>query len=71
MKAATKNENDRATYWTPDDERNDRGDGSSMSPSMRRLILSFGQADSERVWDPAAYTRRSAAADGEKAGARG
>jgi hypothetical protein len=36
----------------------DRRDRDAMSLSMRQLIMSFGEADSERVWDPAAYSRR-------------
>lgn len=58
MKKAKTYEGDLATHRTTEQGRNDRGDGSAMSPSMRELILSFGKADSEREWDPDAYTRR-------------
>jgi hypothetical protein len=54
MNKATKNGNGRTAT---DKGCADRDDG-AMSPSMRRLILSFGRADSERTWDPDAYTRR-------------
>jgi hypothetical protein len=37
----------------------DHGDGGALSPAMRKLILSFVKADSERTWDPGVYTRRS------------
>ena len=47
MKQPRKSENDQG--------RNERADGGAMSPSMRHLILSFGEADSERTWDPDAY----------------
>jgi hypothetical protein len=40
-------------------KRNDRGDTGSMSPSMRELILSFGEPDADRTWDPEAFGRRS------------
>jgi len=36
----------------------DRRAGGAMSPSMRQLILSYWEKDSERAWDPDAYTRR-------------
>lgn len=39
--------------------RSDRRDGEAMSTSMRQLIMSFGEADSERTWDPTAYSRRT------------
>ena len=54
MNKATKNDNGRTAM---DKGRADRDDG-AMSPAMRRLILSFGRADSERTWDPDAYTHR-------------
>ncbi len=49
---------DLAVHRTTDQGGNDRGDEGAMSPGMRQLILSFGEADSERTWDPDAYTRR-------------
>ena len=49
MKRPRQNENDQRL-----DDRSDGGAG-AMSPSMRHLILSFGEADSERIWDPDAY----------------
>lgn len=39
----------------PDKDRRDRD---AMSSSMRQLIMSFGEADSERTWDPTVYSRR-------------
>jgi hypothetical protein len=36
----------------------DPRDRDAMSSSMRQLILSFGEADSERTWDPTVYSRR-------------
>ena len=36
----------------------DRRDREAMSSSMRQLIMSFGEADSERAWDPTVYSRR-------------
>jgi len=57
MKHGRKNENDQAMNRTTDQGRNDRAAGGAMSPSMRQLILSFGEADSERTWDPGAYSR--------------
>jgi hypothetical protein len=38
-------------------DRRDR-DRDAMSSSMRQLIMSFGEADSERTWDPTVYSRR-------------
>ena len=35
-----------------------RDDG-AMSPTMRQLILSFGVGESDRTWNPGAYSRRS------------
>ena len=58
MKQPRKNENDLAIYKTTDQGRDDRADGGTMSPSMRQLILSFGEADSERIWNPDAYSPR-------------
>ena len=58
MKQPRKNENDLAIYKTTDQGRKDQADGGAMSPSMRQLILSFGEADSERIWDPDACSPR-------------
>lgn len=58
MKRPMKNGNDLAMSKTTDQGSNDQADGGAMSPSMRQLILSFGEADSERIWDPDAYNRR-------------
>ena len=41
----------------PEKDRRDR-DRDAMSSSMRQLIMSFGEADSERTWDPTVYSRR-------------
>ena len=38
--------------------RKDLRDREAMSSSMRHLIMSFGEADSERTWDPTVYSRR-------------
>ena len=38
--------------------RKEQRDRDAMSASMRQLILSFGEADSERAWDPTVYSRR-------------
>ena len=38
--------------------RKDSRDREAMSSSMRQLIMSFGEADSDRTWDPAVYSRR-------------
>ena len=38
--------------------RRDHRDRDAMSSSMRQLILSFAQDDSERAWDPTVYSRR-------------
>lgn len=62
MREANGNENELAMHTTTDQGRDNRGDGEAMSPSMRELILSFGEADSERTWDPDAYTRQRSAA---------
>ena len=59
MKKVSNSERDLAK--TGSQER-DQGDGGAMSPTMRKLILSFVTADSERIWDAGAYTRRSAPA---------
>jgi hypothetical protein len=61
MKTARTHE-DRAMHRTTEQERDSRSDETAMSPSMRRLILSFGEADSEPTWNPDAYTRRRPAA---------
>jgi hypothetical protein len=37
----------------------DHDDDSAMSPTMRRLILSYVNADSEQTWDTGAYARPS------------
>jgi hypothetical protein len=36
----------------------DRRDREAMSPSMRKLILSFADDGADRVWDPDVYVRR-------------
>ena len=36
----------------------DHRDPDAMSSSMRQLIMSFGEAESERTWDPTVYSRR-------------
>jgi hypothetical protein len=54
MKDATKAEVARTAKHKG---RLERSEG-AMSPSMRKLILSFGGTDSAQVWDPGAYARR-------------
>jgi hypothetical protein len=49
---------DLAVRGTTDQERDDPGDDDAMSPEIRRLIFSFSEADSERTWNPDAFTRR-------------
>ena len=39
----------------------DHDDGGAMSPTMRRLILSYVKSESERAWDPGVYARRPTA----------
>jgi hypothetical protein len=56
MKTVSKRESDLAKTGSQD---RDHVDGGAMSPTMRKLILSFVTADSERTWDPGVYTRRS------------
>ena len=57
MKQAEKSENDRALHQTTRPGQKDRRDREAMSPSMRQLILSFGDTASDRTWDPDAYSR--------------
>ena len=42
----------------PTQAREERGDREAMSSSMRQLIMSFAEDDSERAWDPTVYSRR-------------
>ena len=58
MKEARKKDTDPARHGAMHKGQTDRGAGGAMSASMRQLILSFGETDSERTWDPDAYTRR-------------
>ena len=58
MRDASKNEDASMAVAEQDTDRNE----DAMSQSMRELILSFGAAESERTWDPDAFTRRSAPA---------
>jgi hypothetical protein len=48
----------RASRKETDQPEKDRRDRDAMSSSMRQLIMSFGEADSERTWDPTVYSRR-------------
>jgi hypothetical protein len=57
MKQAQKNETEQALDRTTGQKQKDRRDRDAMSPSMRQLILSFGDAASDRTWDPDAYAR--------------
>jgi len=59
MKQVSNSDGDLAKMGSQD---RDQRDGGAMSPKMRKLILSFVTADSERTWDAGAYTRRSAPA---------
>jgi len=38
-------------------DRDDAATDDRMSPTMRRLILSFVTADGQQTWDPGAYAR--------------
>ena len=58
MKEPRNKDKDAAGQRAMYEGQTDRGAGGAMSPSMRQLILSFGETDSERTWDPDAYTRR-------------
>lgn len=58
MKKARNGE--RPLAKTGNQER-DHDAGGAMSPTMRRLILSYVKADSERTWDPEVYARRPTA----------
>jgi hypothetical protein len=44
------------------DQQFDPGDDGAMSPGMRRLILSYLDSESERVWDADAFSRRVSSA---------
>ena len=48
----------RAPRKQPTQARKERGDREAMSSSMRQLIISFVEDDSERTWDPTVYSRR-------------
>jgi len=48
----------RAPRKQPAQARKERGDRDAMSWSMRELIMSFGESDSELTWDPTVYSRR-------------
>jgi hypothetical protein len=58
MKEATKSVSDLAKPGPTMKTQTDRGD-EAMSPTIRELILSFGIADSDSVWNADAYLRRS------------
>ncbi len=46
---------------TPMDEgRDNEADDRAMSPEIRRLILSYTKADTERTWNADSFTRRRA-----------
>jgi hypothetical protein len=57
MKQAEKSKSDRALHQTTGQSQKDRRDRDAMTPSMRQLILSFGDEASDRTWDPDAYSR--------------
>ena len=58
---------DGVTVGAPSRKRKERADKDAMSPSMRRLILSFGDDGTDRVWDPDVYRRRPSAVPGSTA----
>jgi hypothetical protein len=58
MKEATKSVSDLAKLRPTRETQTDRGE-EAMSPSIRELILSFGIADSDSVWNADAYLRRA------------
>jgi hypothetical protein len=62
MNQAQKNERERALHRTSGQKQKDRRDRDAMSPTMRQLIFSFGEAASDRTWDPDAYARSKHAA---------
>jgi hypothetical protein len=58
MKEALKTDAGREPREPRGESQKDRRNREAMSPSMRQLILSFGEADSaDRTWDPEAYAR--------------
>jgi len=44
----------------------DRSDEDALSPSIRQLLLSFGEGDSERTWNPDAFPRRAVLGEAKK-----
>ena len=58
MKETSKAAAGRAPRKQPTQAREERGDREAMSSSMRQLIMSFAENDSERAWDPTVYSRR-------------
>jgi hypothetical protein len=57
MSGASRNKDGPTTRTEAEQELDDRRDDSAMSPGMRQLILSYGDLESERVWDANAYAR--------------
>jgi hypothetical protein len=53
-----KSPGDLAPHRVTGPKQNDPRDREAMSPSMRKLILSFADDGSDRVWDPDVYVRR-------------
>jgi hypothetical protein len=58
MKDTTKTEGTRPTSEKTVRPGKDRAGRDAMSPSIRRLIVSWG-AESQGAWDPDAYAPRS------------
>jgi hypothetical protein len=57
MNDTRKTSGDLAAHRATGPKQKDRRDREAMSPSMRKLILSFADDGSDRVWDPDAYVR--------------
>ena len=58
MNDTQKTSGDRTQHRATGPKQKDRRERDAMSPSMRRLILSFADDCSDRVWDPDVYMRR-------------
>lgn len=50
MRRATKNQGDRPSATTRVWKRKDRGERDAMSPSIRELVLGWGDAGSNRAY---------------------
>jgi hypothetical protein len=57
MSGASRNQDGPTARKLAEPELDDRRDDGAMSPGMRQLILSYGDLESERVWDANAFAR--------------